>query len=604
MSFLKRKSFNFAIAVAILSSDLLLGVDCKRYDVFQNQLVELNSQKNSAEAERFDELCRLYWEFLMSESPEYATIVGWPGEHGEWTDLSLEAYKHQLQVIDQISQTLLSLDPLLLPLEDQLSYTLLKRDLSDWKEELDFGSHYLCVNQMWGVHLDIEQTIAVMPTKTAAHYRDILSRLNGIPKVIDQVIVLLSEGVKLGITPPQITLRDVPLQIESQITPNPTESAFFQPFHSFPQEISLLDQKEFSEEGSRVINDQVFPAFRKLHKYLTECYVPAARSTTALSDLPRGKEYYAFRVRNQTTTELTPQQIHEIGLVEVKRISDEMQNVIQGIGFKGDSSEFISLLNTAPHFYYNNKEDLLQGYRDLIKHVNERLPGLFGKLPKLPCEVAPIPPSSEKSQAGAYYLMGSSQTGRPGCFYVNTYNISSRPSWEMESLALHEALPGHHLQLSLAQEIGDMPEFRRHVKYNAFVEGWALYSEGLGAELGLYQNPYSFFGRLSNEMMRAVRLVVDTGMHALGWSRQEGIDYFKKHVPISEHQIIAEIDRYLVMPAQALSYKIGELKIKELRKSSEEALGPRFDIRKFHDALLSNGTVPLDVLEDQVRDRI
>ncbi len=320
-----------------------------------------------------------------------------------------------------------------------------------------------------------------------------------------------------------------------------------------------------------------------------------------MSDLPDGKAWYAYNVRSQTTTSLTPEQIHQIGLAEVARIRKQMDELIASTGFKGSFEEFLTFLRTDPRFFYDKPEGLLAGYRDIAKRIDPELVKLFGRLPRLPYGVIPIPSYSEKTQTTAYYDGGSLAAGRPGYFYANTYDLKSRPKWEMEALTAHEAVPGHHLQVALAQELEGVPEWRKHDGYTAFAEGWGLYAESLGPEMGLYKDPYSKFGQLTYEMWRAIRLVVDTGMHAKGWTRQQAIDYFKANAGKAEHDIVVEVDRYIVWPGQALAYKIGELKIKELRAHATRELGPRFDVRAFHDQVLGNGALPLDVLEANIK---
>ena len=346
--------------------------------------------------------------------------------------------------------------------------------------------------------------------------------------------------------------------------------------------------------------DSVAPAFRKLSTFLRDEYVPGARTTTGIRDLPNGMAWYQVRARASTTTDLPPEQIHAIGLAEVKRIRAAMDSVIAASGFNGSFAEFVQFLRTDPRFYWTSADDLIHASRELMKRIDPELTRLFGTLPRLPYGVAPIPSYSERSQTTAYYQPGSPLAHRAGTYFVNTYNLPARPKWEMEALSLHEAVPGHHLQIALAQELEGVPEFRRFGGYTAFVEGWGLYSESLGEELGLYTDPYSRFGQLTYEMWRAIRLVIDTGIHTMGWTREQAIDYFKANTAKTEHDITVEVDRYIVWPGQALAYKIGELKIKELRAYAARTLGDRFDVRAFHDHVLGAGAVPLDVLDARI----
>jgi uncharacterized protein (DUF885 family) len=350
------------------------------------------------------------------------------------------------------------------------------------------------------------------------------------------------------------------------------------------------------------LKEKVVPAFTKLHEYLVKTYLPGARESIGLGALPDGQAWYAYNARMRTTTTLTPQQIHEIGLSEVKRIRAEMDKVISQTGFKGSFAEFTKFVRTDPQFYYTNADALLTGYRDIAKRIDPELPRLFGKLPRLTYGVKPIPDYAAKSQTSAYYQPGSPAAGRAGNFFANTYALDTRAKWEMECLTLHESVPGHHLQISLAQEMEDAPEFRKHGSYTAFIEGWGLYSESLGDEIGLYKDPYSKYGQLTFEMWRAIRLVVDTGIHSLGWTRQQAIDYFLANTSKSEHEVAVEVDRYIVWPGQALAYKIGQMKIRELRDYATKELGKKFDVRKFHDQVLGNGALPLDVLEARIKE--
>jgi len=338
-----------------------------------------------------------------------------------------------------------------------------------------------------------------------------------------------------------------------------------------------------------------------LHEFLATKYLPGARESIAAADLPDGKAWYEFAVRTSTTTRKTPAQIHELGLAEVKRIRAEMDKVIQQTGFQGSFADFCKFLRTDPKFYYTDAESLLTAYRDICKRVDPELPRLFGKLPRLSYGVKAVPSYAEKSQTTAYYEGGSPEAGRPGWYFANTYALNTRPKWEMEALSLHESVPGHHLQIALAQELEATPEFRKHGGYTAFVEGWGLYAESLGPEMGFYKDPYAHFGQLTYEMWRAVRLVVDTGMHSMGWTRQQAIDYFMANSSKNEHDITVEIDRYIAWPGQALAYKIGELKIKELRAYATRELKARFDIRQFHDQVLGVGAVPMDILEARIK---
>ncbi|HMI48137.1 MAG TPA: DUF885 domain-containing protein, partial [Gemmatimonadaceae bacterium] len=382
---------------------------------------------------------------------------------------------------------------------------------------------------------------------------------------------------------------------------DPLRSALLAPFTRFPVAIAESDRVRLRADAVRVYNEQTRPAFQRLKNYFTTSYIPRSRETIAMNALPDGAAWYTYNVKVQTTTARTPQEIHDLGLSEVKRIRSQMDSLIRSTGFTGDFAAFANMLRTDPKFFYTDSTALVRGYRDITKRIDPALPKLFGRLPRLTYGVSTIPSYAAPSQTTAYYQQGSPDSHRAGQFFVNTYKLDTRPTWEMEVLTAHESVPGHHLQIAISQELEGIPAFRRYGGYTAFVEGWGLYSESLGPELGLYTDPYSRFGQLTYEMWRAIRLVIDTGIHAFGWSRQQAIDYFKANSAKTENDITVEVDRYIVWPGQALAYKSGELEIKALRKYAEQELGPRFDVRAFHDEVLGQGGLPLDVLDTRMR---
>lgn len=553
-----------------------------------------------SESERLQKLFDLTWDYIMHSSPEFATMVGYPGLNDRWSDASFESIEFGRVTSHKILEALTSIDRSQLEPADQVNYDLARRRLERGIEGERFHGEYMPINQVGGVQQGIPQLLSNTPVRNVKDYEDLLARVRAIPAVIDQTMALLDKGLKEGITPPRVTLRDVPDQVGNLLVEDPLKSPMLRAFQKFPASVPPADQERLKGEAVKAFNERVAPAFRKLQSYLANTYLPASRDSIAMSDLPDGKAWYAYNVQEQTTTNLTPEQIHQIGLAEVKRIHAQMETLMASTGFKGGLPEFFTFLRTDPRFFYDKPEDLLAGYRDIAKRIDPELVKVFGKLPRLPYGVIPVPSYSEKSQTTAYYEAGSLTAGRPGYFNANTYDLKSRPKWEMEALTAHEAVPGHHLQLSLAQELEDIPQWRKYDDYTAFVEGWGLYAESLGDEIGLYKDPYSKFGQLTYEMWRAVRLVVDTGMHAKGWTRQQAIDYFKANAGKAEHDIEVEVDRYIVWPGQALAYKIGELKLKELRANAEKELGPKFDVRAFHDHVLGNGALPLDLLEKNV----
>jgi uncharacterized protein (DUF885 family) len=566
---------------------------------FLDEFPSTRGQKS--DSERINRLYDRLWDYSLLEFPEAATSLGVPGGNDRWTDQSLAAIEARDALAPKLLAAVESVDRAKLPEKERISYDLFLREAKSGVEGLRFPGEYLAISQLGGIQQGVPSMLAELPARTVKDYDDVLARLRALPTVVDQTLVLLEKGLAAGVTPPKVTLRDVPDQVTALIPEDPLQSALLQPFTKMPDTLSAPDRDRLTRAAFQVYQEQAVPALRKLHRYLVETYLPGARESIGMSALPDGQAWYALRVKEVTTTDLTPQQIHELGLSEVKRIRAEMDKVIAATGFEGSFEEFLTFLRTAPRFFYDKTEDLVTGYRDVAKRADPELVKLFGKLPRLPYGVRPIPAYAEKSQTTAYYEGGNLDTGRPAYYSVNTYDLKSRPKWEMEALTLHESVPGHHLQIALAQELEDVPRWRKYGGYTAFVEGWALYAESLGEEMGFYRDPYSKFGQLSGEMWRAIRLVVDTGIHAMGWTRDQALDYCKRNAGKPEHNIVVEVDRYIVHPGQALGYKIGELKIKELRAYATKELGPAFDVRAFHDRVLGNGAVPLDVLEKDVR---
>jgi len=559
-----------------------------------------SSQQASSDSVRLHQLVAQQWDYTMREYPEFATSVGYPGQNARWTDYSLEAIARRKRELNDPLNALRTIDRAKLRPTDQLNYDLFRRNLTVALEESRFPGELMVITQLDGVQQDVPSTIAKMAAGSVADYEDILARLRAVPVLVNQTIVLLQRGLAAGITPPRITLRDVPSQAQDLLVDDPLTSPLLTAFMHVPAGVPAAERERLRAAAVAAYRDSVAPAFRKLRAFLRDTYLPGARTTTGMRDLPNGLAWYQVRARASTTTDLTPDQIHAMGLAEVKRIRGAMDSVIAASGFKGTFAEFVQFLRTDPRFYWITPDDLIHASRELMKRIDPELTRLFGTLPRLPYGVSPIPSYSERSQTTAYYQPGSPLSHRAGIYFVNTYNLPARPKWEMEALSLHEAVPGHHLQIALAQELEGVPEFRRFGGYTAFVEGWGLYSESLGEELGLYTDPYSKFGQLTYEMWRAIRLVIDTGIHTMGWTRQQAIDYFKANAAKTEHDIMVEVDRYIVWPGQALAYKIGELKIKELRAYAATTLGSRFDVRAFHDQVLGAGAVPLDVLDARI----
>jgi uncharacterized protein (DUF885 family) len=553
------------------------------------------------------------WKHWMSDYPVMATFIGYPGQNRRWSDDSPEGIAARIKHLHESLATLKTISREALPVTEQLNYDLYRGLLETAEEGLQYGNDplpfasvvpgnlWMSMDQMGGIQQGAASIFASMPHRTVADYEDILARFETLPKIIEQTQALLQQGLKKGYSPPKFMLRGVPEQIADLLPSDAMASPLLEPFTKFPAGFPEAERARLTKRAEHTYASSVAPAFQKLHDYVVSTYLPACRESIAVSALPNGAAAYAFLIRWQTTTKLTAQQIHELGLAEVKRIRAEMDKVIAAAGFKGSLHDFIEFLRADRQFFYDKPDDLVNGYRVIAKKIDPELAHLFGKLPRLPYGVCVIPDFKAPSQTTGYYEPGAPAAGRPGCYFVNTYSLHARPKWEMEALSLHESVPGHHLQISLAQELENVPEFRKHIGFSAFDEGWALYSESLGEEIGLYKDPYSKFGQLSYEMWRAVRLVVDTGMHSMGWTRQQAIDFFRENTGKTDQDIIVEVDRYIVWPGQALAYKIGQMKIRELRTEAEKKLGARFDVRKFHDAVLENGAVPLNVLEAHMK---
>jgi uncharacterized protein (DUF885 family) len=536
---------------------------------------------------RLHELVEAAWERDMRHQPEWATFTGWPGRHDGWTDWSTEAIAGRIRNLEERRNALHQIDRSELDDDDRTTWDLFEHDVTSRLDAVPFRDELQPLNQLEGPHQDPAMVLAAMPAATDEDREDHLARLRRLPTLIEQQMELMDQGLRAGITPPQVCLRDVPDQVRNQLVADPHESA-------------LLVGVPASDEAAEIFTTEIAPAYQRLLDYLTETYVPGCRQTTACRDLPDGEARYAHRVRVHTTTDLSPEEIHELGLGEVERIGSAMRELIGDVGFDGGFTEFSTFLATDDRFFCATPDELLERYRAIAARIDPRLPDLFGRLPRLPYVIEPVPSYAERSQTAAYYLPGAPDGSRPGTFFANTYDLRSRPTWEFESLTLHEAVPGHHLQIALAQEMDDLPAFRRNAWLTAFGEGWALYAESLGEDVGLYADPYSRYGAYMGEMWRSIRLVVDTGLHALGWTRDQAIEFAQEKSGRHDHDVVVEIDRYLVWPGQALAYKVGELAFQKLRRQAAATLGERFDLRSFHDEVLRHGCLPLDLLEARV----
>lgn len=552
------------------------------------------------------------WKYWMTQYPEAATSIGYPGQNARWTDYSPQAIDGRAGYLKKSLERVSSIERAALADGDQVTYDLYRDLLATAVKGLDFHNDALPIrsvvphnlrmpmNQLEGIQQDIPNVIALMPAATDQDYQHIIARLQGIAPLVDQTIAQMEQGLSAGLMPPRITFRDVPAQVQAQIVPDAQKSPLLAAFSAWPPGIAEGQREDLTRRAIDAYQTSVLPSFAKLHHFLVTRYLPACRETIGVDALANGAAMYAYNVKWHTTIDSTTKEIHDLGQSEVKRLRAEMDAVMASSGFTGSYDAFKQFLRTDARFFFKDAASLLTAYRDVAKRADPELAHLFGRLPQNPYGVKPVPDAIAPSQTTAYYTAGSFVAGRPGVMFANTYKLESRPQWEMEALTLHESVPGHHLQISLAQERQGLPEFRKHSSYTAFVEGWALYTESLGSEMGFYKDPYSKFGQLTYEMWRAVRLVVDTGLHSMGWTRDQAIEFFRANAAKADQDIVVEVDRYIVWPGQALGYKMGQLKIRELRTNAERQLGSKFDVRQFHDVVLGEGAVPLDLLERQV----
>lgn len=540
-----------------------------------------------------------HWEYTLKEYPEFASRLGDRRYNTRWTDVSIAARERRHEQEHTFLEHLRAIDRDALRGQDRISYDLFERERERSIEGFAFRRYLMPVSQMGGIQTAFELANA-LSFQRVQDYEDWLARLRAMPELMDRTIDLMQRGIDARMMHPRIVMRRVVEQVGRHGVDDPTASPFFQAFTRFPAGVPESEQDRLADEAREVIATAVIPAYRRLHAFLVERYLPACPEEVGALHLPDGERMYAFLARSNTTTDLTPDEIHEIGLREVARILAEMEKVMREVGFDGSLEAFGTHLKNDPRFYYDDPDELLAAYRALCKRIDPLMVQLFGRMPRMPYGVEAIPELMAPDAPTAYYRGPAADGSRAGTVQVNLHEPRSRPRHEMIALMLHEGVPGHHFQIALAMELEDLPAFRRYGGYTAFVEGWGLYSEWLGEELGLYEDPYDRFGRLSYEMWRACRLVVDTGMHHLGWSRDRAIRFLQDHTGKSDLDTVNEIDRYIVIPGQALAYKIGELKIIELRRRAADALGDDFDVRAFHDLVLANGAVPLDVLEELV----
>jgi uncharacterized protein (DUF885 family) len=545
-----------------------------------------------------------YWEDHLRDNPISATFNGdnrYNDRFGATT--SAQGIAESRALAEKYLARLREFDPSRLPAEDRISYDLLRYQLEETLESLQFPSHLVPVNQMSSMHLLLAQLGSgrlAQPFETVEDYDKWLARAAGFSPWVDGVIADMREGMAKGIVLPKALAKPILPQLESLGTADLEKSVFLSPVKKFPASFTDEDKSRLTAAYTAFTRDHLVPAYQRLLAFMRDTYLPACRDTVALGDLPGGKEWYGFQARSATTTKLTPEEIHAIGLAEVARIRDQFESAKGRVGFKGSLKEFFSHLNAAPELRFTDREEIQAAYEGLRARVEAKVPAFFGRTPKTPFEIRAVEAFREVSAAPAQYYQGLPDGSRPGIFYYNAYKPETRTRFTTTAFFVHEAVPGHHFEISLAQEHESLPAFRRFGGTTAYSEGWGLYSEMLGQEMGLYEDPWQWVGRLSAEIWRAVRLVVDTGLHAKGWTREQSIAYFLENVPQGEVVAIQEVERYIAIPGQALSYKIGEIKLRELRARAEKALGSKFDIRAFHDEVLAHGSVPLSVLEAAV----
>jgi uncharacterized protein (DUF885 family) len=553
----------------------------------------------STRVKALNDLLAEQWQHTLETQPEFATILGDLRYNDRWTDAS-PAYNEREYAADKaFLQRFKAIDTTGFSEEDKLNQQLMVRKLSDAVKEHELKIDEMPLEQMSGVHLRLAGFISSIPFDNTKEYDDYLTRLKAVPTLLDQATETARLGMKNGMMPPKYLLEKVVTQVDSIAKPAGMDSLFAEPLKHFPKSVSAADQKRLHDAILAAIDQQVRPAYRKLGEFVAKDYAPHGRSEPGVWQLPNGDEIYRHQVATMTTTNETPERIHEIGLSEVKRIEDEMTVIAKSQGFK-DLASFRASLDSNPKTHATSRDDILNRYRNYIAGMQPELPKLFGLLPKTKVEVVPVEAFREKEAAAAEYQQGTPDGSRPGKVFVNTSDFAHRSVLTIESTAYHEGVPGHHMQIAIAQTLPGLPPFRQQAGYNAYIEGWALYAERLGKEVGFYKDPLSDYGRLSDELLRADRLVLDTGVHYKHWTRQQMVDFFHAHSSEDEPDVQAETDRYITWAGQALAYKMGQLKILELREHAKKELGDQFDIRSFHDEILNGGALPLDVLATRI----
>ena len=555
------------------------------------------TEKPHPDQKKFREFLDENWQDSMEKSPLFASLLGDKRYDDKVSSNSIEDFFSEKEYESYVLEVLSQIDPDNLSEEDQLNYRLLKSDYEISLEGREYPGYYMRLNQRGGVQ-DYYLYGNRLNFTDLQSYKNWFERVKGYTQNVRNSLEINKEGLELGYTQPKLVTRGVSAQIGAMLERDLEDHPYFKIFKNVGDVASPEDALALQNEVKEYIQNVLNPTYQELYDFLINEYLPESRDTIGISDVPNGKEWYEYLARYHTTTNLTPDEIHEIGLREVAKIRAEMEGIIEQVGWEGDFNSFLQYLRTDSRFYYETGEELLQAYRAMSKEIDAYMPTLFNKLPRAPYGVIPIPMESAPFTTTAYYNAPSE--GRPGYYYANLYMPEVRPKYEIPVLSVHEAVPGHHHQISLAQEMENVPNFRKYLSITAFVEGWGLYSEQLGESMGIYDDPYDKFGQLTYDMWRAVRLVVDTGMHYKNWSREDAVNLFLENTAKTEQDINNEVDRYIAWPGQALAYKIGQLKIMELRDKSKEALGDDFDIKDFHDHILSFGSIPLNILEEKV----
>ena len=538
------------------------------------------------------------WQYNLKESPEFATILGDLRYNDKWSDVTLAHAQQQKKDSIAFLARFKAIDTTGFSEQDRLNQQLMVRQLQDNIRATDLKLNEMPLDQFNGVHLELAQFVSAIPFDNTKQYEDYLARLNQVPDVFDKLIGVLQQGEKDRLMPPRFLLEKVVTQCQSIAEPAGEASVFGRPVAKFPDGVPEVERKRLHDAVLAAVDTKVRPAYRKLADFVAKEYAPKGRTEPGMWALPNGDVLYKFAIEQQTTTNKAPQEIHELGLAEVKRIEAEQLTIATKLGYK-DLKSFRTAMRADPKTHASSRQQIVDLYKKYIAQMQPKLPELFGLLPKTQVEVLPVEEFREKEASGAQYNQGTPDGKRPGRVYVNTGDFANRTILNIESTAYHEGVPGHHMQISIAQSLPDLPPFRQQTGYNAYAEGWALYAERLGEEVGFYQDPLSFYGHLSDELLRANRLVLDTGVHYKHWTREQMVDFFRAHSSEDEPSVQSETDRYIVYPAQALSYKLGQLKILELRERAKKELGDKFDIRAFHDEILNGGALPLDVLEER-----